>query len=121
MPADHAPATEFDSRVPRATRNPPDARDRGGPQQPLLTARDLRKHFPVKGAKGKKVQAVDGVSFVLRKVQVFALEVVATYSVLCFPSSVLRAKPSPGFPVVLSANSQGPPETAFSLRQPKDR
>jgi peptide/nickel transport system ATP-binding protein len=44
-----------------------DARDRGGPLQPLLIARDLRKHFPVKGARGKSVQAVDGVSFTVRK------------------------------------------------------
>ena len=44
-----------------------DPRDRGGPRQPLLIARDLRKHFPVKGAKGKVVQAVDGISFVVRK------------------------------------------------------
>src|ERR1700675_1884314 len=44
-----------------------DPRDRGGPMQPLLIARDLRKHFPVKGASGKSVQAVDGVSFTVRK------------------------------------------------------
>jgi peptide/nickel transport system ATP-binding protein len=44
-----------------------DPRDCGGPQQPLLIARDLRKHFPVKGARGKSVQAVDGVSFTVRK------------------------------------------------------
>src|SRR5258708_3601533 len=44
-----------------------DARDRGGPLQPMLIARDLRKHFPVKGARGKSVQAVDGVSFTVRK------------------------------------------------------
>jgi peptide/nickel transport system ATP-binding protein len=44
-----------------------DPRDRGGPAQPLLIARDLRKHFPVKGARGKFVQAVDGVSFTVRK------------------------------------------------------
>jgi peptide/nickel transport system ATP-binding protein len=44
-----------------------DARDRGGPAQPLLIARDLKKHFPVKGARGKSVQAVDGVSFSVRK------------------------------------------------------
>lgn len=44
-----------------------DPRERGGPQQPLLIARDLRKHFPVKGARGKSVQAVDGVSFTVRK------------------------------------------------------
>jgi peptide/nickel transport system ATP-binding protein len=45
----------------------PDPRDRGGPLQPMLIARDLRKHFPVKGARGKSVQAVDGVSFTVRK------------------------------------------------------
>src|SRR6266850_1842457 len=44
-----------------------DARDRGGPAQPLLIARDLKKHFPVKGARGKSVQAVDGVSFDVQK------------------------------------------------------
>src|ERR1700680_2666814 len=41
--------------------------DEGGPAQPLLIARELRKHFPVKGARGKSVQAVDGVSFTVRK------------------------------------------------------
>jgi peptide/nickel transport system ATP-binding protein len=44
-----------------------DPRDRGGPAQPLLLARALKKHFPVKGARGKFVQAVDGVSFTVRK------------------------------------------------------
>jgi peptide/nickel transport system ATP-binding protein len=44
-----------------------DPRDRGGPAQPLLIARELRKHFPVKGTRGKSVQAVDGVSFTVRK------------------------------------------------------
>jgi len=44
-----------------------DPRDRGGPQQPMLIARDLRKHFPVKGSGGKSVQAVDGVSFTVAK------------------------------------------------------
>ncbi len=44
-----------------------DPRDRGGPLQPMLIARDLRKHFPVKGARGKSVQAVDGVSFTVKK------------------------------------------------------
>jgi peptide/nickel transport system ATP-binding protein len=44
-----------------------DPRDRGGLAQPLLIARELRKHFPVKGARGKAVQAVDGVSFIVRK------------------------------------------------------
>src|SRR5215831_3770783 len=37
--------------------------DRGGPQQPLLIAHELRKHFPVKGSGGRAVKAVDGVSF----------------------------------------------------------
>jgi peptide/nickel transport system ATP-binding protein len=44
-----------------------DPRDRGCLQQPLLIARDLFKHFPVKGSGGKSVQAVDGVSFVVDK------------------------------------------------------
>ncbi|MBO0736195.1 MAG: ATP-binding cassette domain-containing protein [Alphaproteobacteria bacterium] len=44
-----------------------DPRDRGGPAQPMLIARKLKKHFPVKGARGKFVQAVDGVSFTVRK------------------------------------------------------
>ena len=44
-----------------------DPRDRGGPQQPMLIASDLRKHFPVKGSGGKSVQAVDGVSFTVGK------------------------------------------------------
>src|SRR6516162_2814879 len=44
-----------------------DPRDRGGPLQPLLIARDLKKHFPVKGTRGKAVRAVDGVSFTVRK------------------------------------------------------
>ena len=44
-----------------------DPRDRGGPQQPLLIARNLKKHFPVKGGRGKAVQAVDGVSFIVPK------------------------------------------------------
>jgi peptide/nickel transport system ATP-binding protein len=42
------------------------AGDRGGAAQPLLIARDLVKHFRVKGAKGASdghVRAVDGISF----------------------------------------------------------
>src|SRR6185369_12614130 len=42
------------------------ATDRGGPKQPLLIVRDLRKHFPAKGGflgfGRDTVQAVDGVS-----------------------------------------------------------
>jgi peptide/nickel transport system ATP-binding protein len=44
-----------------------DPRDGSGSAPPLLIARELRKHFPVKGARGKSVQAVDGVSFTVRK------------------------------------------------------
>jgi peptide/nickel transport system ATP-binding protein len=49
----------------------PDQADRGGPAQPLLLLRDLRKHFPIRGgllggAVGT-VRAVDGVSFAVRK------------------------------------------------------
>ncbi|WP_111396458.1 ABC transporter ATP-binding protein [Humitalea rosea] len=48
-----------------------DERDRGGPQQPLLTVTDLRKYFPIRGGVlGRTVahvRAVDGVSFTVRK------------------------------------------------------
>ncbi len=51
-----------------------DERDRGGAAQPLLIARDLRKHFQVKagnagvfGTRRAAVRAVDGVSFTLFK------------------------------------------------------
>ncbi|HUC69688.1 MAG TPA: oligopeptide/dipeptide ABC transporter ATP-binding protein [Stellaceae bacterium] len=50
---------------------PTDPRDRGGPAQPLLLVRDLKKHFPGKrrlfGRGREMVQAVDGVSFSLAK------------------------------------------------------
>ena len=45
--------------------------DRGGPAQPLLIVRDLKKHFPVRGGlltrKRQFVHAVDGVSFSVPK------------------------------------------------------
>ena len=48
-----------------------DRRDRGGPAQPLLVVRGLKKHFPGKrhlfNSKREMVQAVDGVSFSLAK------------------------------------------------------
>jgi peptide/nickel transport system ATP-binding protein len=48
-----------------------DQRDRGGPAQPLLLVRDLKKYVPAKGhlftRRREMVQAVDGVSFSLRK------------------------------------------------------
>src|SRR5215472_9447867 len=39
----------------------------GDPGKPLLIARDLKKHFPIKGGGGKAVRAVDGISFTVRK------------------------------------------------------
>ncbi|MFN4089636.1 MAG: ABC transporter ATP-binding protein [Alphaproteobacteria bacterium] len=45
-------------------------RDVGGPAQPLLLVRDLRKHFAVKGRglqKSLPVRAVDGISFAVAK------------------------------------------------------
>ncbi|HEY0204482.1 MAG TPA: oligopeptide/dipeptide ABC transporter ATP-binding protein [Acetobacteraceae bacterium] len=44
-----------------------DARDRGGPAQPMLIASGLQRHFRVKGWQGAVVRAVDGVSFTLFK------------------------------------------------------
>jgi peptide/nickel transport system ATP-binding protein len=48
-----------------------DARDRGGPAQPLLLVHDLKKHFPTRGGgffgPRETVQAVDGVSFAVAK------------------------------------------------------
>ena len=44
--------------------------DRGGPAQPILIVRELRKYFPLRGPLGTvnaHVQAVDGVSFDVRK------------------------------------------------------
>lgn len=45
--------------------------DRGGPAQPLLIVRDLKKHFPVRGGRLERkrqfVHAVDGVSFSVPK------------------------------------------------------
>jgi peptide/nickel transport system ATP-binding protein len=45
--------------------------ERGGPSQPLLSARNLRKYFPVRGGLLNRtighVQAVDGVSFYIMK------------------------------------------------------
>lgn len=44
-------------------------RDIGGPAQPLLKVEKLVKHFPIKGALGKRsvVRAVDGINFVVHK------------------------------------------------------
>ncbi|MBM3560688.1 MAG: ABC transporter ATP-binding protein, partial [Alphaproteobacteria bacterium] len=47
------------------------AEDRGGPAQPLLAVRDLRKHFPIRGGVLNRVvaqvQAVDDIGFEVRK------------------------------------------------------
>jgi peptide/nickel transport system ATP-binding protein len=45
-------------------------RDRGGPLQPLVSVRGLRKYFPLRGPLGNvnaHVQAVDGISFTVMK------------------------------------------------------
>jgi len=56
--------------VAMSTSNAP-AEDRGGPAQPLLILKDLKKHFPIKGgifgATVATVRAVDGVSFDVHK------------------------------------------------------
>lgn len=48
-----------------------DQRDRGGERQPMLIARDLKKHFPITGGVLNRtvghVRAVDGVSFTVMK------------------------------------------------------
>jgi peptide/nickel transport system ATP-binding protein len=48
-----------------------DPRDRGGPAQPLLIVRDLKRHFPLKGGLFNRaagtVQAVDGIGFSVMK------------------------------------------------------
>ena len=54
-----------------------DPRDRGGPQQPMLIVENLKKHFPIKkGVLGRTVgavQAVDGVSFSIKKGEVLGV------------------------------------------------
>ncbi|TWG80482.1 peptide/nickel transport system ATP-binding protein [Cupriavidus gilardii J11] len=63
IPSPHALAAPVPP-IPRAS-------DLGGPAQPLVIARDLVKHFPLKGALPGRtagvVRAVDGVSFEVRK------------------------------------------------------
>lgn len=55
----------------QALQSLPRIEDRGGPAQPLLLVRDLRKHFAVRGKAfdrtRQKVRAVDGVSFSVAK------------------------------------------------------
>src|SRR5712672_41023 len=56
---------------PLATVLPGDPRDRGGPLQPLLLARHLRKHFKIHGGllggSKNRVHAVDDISFQIAK------------------------------------------------------
>jgi peptide/nickel transport system ATP-binding protein len=51
--------------------------DRGGPAQPLLMVRNLRKYFPVRGGlfarNSQQVRAVDGVSFNVAKGETLAI------------------------------------------------
>ena len=47
-----------------------DGRDRGGPRQPMLTVKGLKKYFPIRnglGAVAAQVQAVDGLDFAIAK------------------------------------------------------
>jgi peptide/nickel transport system ATP-binding protein len=57
--------------APFAAMMRPMSDDRGGPAQPLLVVRDLKKHFPIRGGlfggAVATVRAVDGVSFQVRK------------------------------------------------------
>jgi peptide/nickel transport system ATP-binding protein len=57
--------------------NPALHQDRGGPQQPLLQVRDLKKYFAVRAAglsaKPQFVHAVDGVSFAVAKGQTLGI------------------------------------------------
>ncbi|MBC7502920.1 MAG: ATP-binding cassette domain-containing protein, partial [Herminiimonas sp.] len=56
---------------PNEIRILPPSVDRGGPAQPLLVVRDLKKYFPVRGGmferERKFVHAVDGISFSVAK------------------------------------------------------
>jgi peptide/nickel transport system ATP-binding protein len=59
------------SAAPQHNTTRTDARDRGGPAQPLLLVEHLTKHFPIRGGLLNRqiatVQAVDDVSFSVRK------------------------------------------------------
>lgn len=60
-----------DVSTPGLSARAPASPDRGGPAQPLLLVRDLKKHFAVRGSpfdrEKKFVHAVDGVSFAVPK------------------------------------------------------
>ncbi|TFL20315.1 ABC transporter ATP-binding protein [Jannaschia formosa] len=62
----------FKPKAARALGSPkPDPRDKGGPRQPMLIARGIRKHFPITGGllnrRVASVRAVDGISFQVQK------------------------------------------------------
>ncbi|MBP0614589.1 ABC transporter ATP-binding protein [Jiella mangrovi] len=63
--------TTSENSVARAAPGNVQAADRGGPAQPLVIARDLKRHFPVRkgifNRKASAVRAVDGISFTVRK------------------------------------------------------
>lgn len=67
-------ASVHDNKVKRIVS---DKRDRGGPRQPMLILKDLRKHFPItKGVFNRTVghvQAVDGVSLSVMKGEILGV------------------------------------------------
>jgi peptide/nickel transport system ATP-binding protein len=66
-----SPETARGSESLRLLDNKDDPRDRGGPAQPMLIVRDLKKHFALGrqsfGGKKSVVRAVDGVNFEVAK------------------------------------------------------
>jgi oligopeptide/dipeptide ABC transporter ATP-binding protein len=77
-----------------------DPRDRGGPAQPLLLVNNLRKHFPVRGGllnlQVATVQAVDDVSFSLRKGETLGIVGESGCGKTMTALSLLRLVPQPG-------------------------
>ena len=77
--------------------------DRGGPAQPLLLAKNLRKHFPIMGGllgrTTKVVRAVDDLSLSVAKGETLGVVVQTPIMVVYTPRS--RAD---------SANPQSPPD-----------
>ena len=61
----------LESKVAAFREQLPSAEDRGGPAQPLLSVKNLVKHFPVRDPfwvrERRVVHAVDGVTFAMEK------------------------------------------------------